>query len=85
MKVLIALEMYDVDEIRKELPKHVPKYAGKTRKYSTTRVQFLIKDHLPMAERIGRRYLLTERQLKWLATRIKPPGRPKKVLANANR
>jgi len=78
MKVLIALEMYDVDEILKELPKHVPKYAGKTRTYSATRVQFLVKKHLPMAERIGRRYIITEKQLKWLAKQIKSPGRPKK-------
>ena len=76
MKVFIALEMYDVDEIRTELAKLRRKPAKY--KYSTKRVQLLIKDHLPMAERIGRRYLLTERQLKWLAKQIGPPGRPKK-------
>jgi len=75
MKVFIALEMYDVDEIQTELAK----FRQKPGKYSSTRVQLLIKQHLPMAERIGRRYLLTERQLKWLATKIGPPGRPKNV------
>ena len=74
MKVLIALEMYDVEEIRTKLAK----LKRKPGKYSTKRVQLLIKEHLPMAERIGRRYLLTERQLKWLGTRIGTPGRPKK-------
>jgi len=74
MKVLIALTMYDVDEICSELAE----LTGKREKYSVKRVQLLIQQHLPMAERIGRRYLLTEAQLKWLATRVRPAKRPKK-------
>ena len=72
MKILIALEMYDTDEICRTLPQ----YTRKKETYSQQRVQVLIKQHLPMAEKIGNRYLLTERQIKWLATKIKDKKRP---------
>lgn len=74
MKVLIALTMYDVDDVCTELAK----LTGKQKKYSPQRVQVLIQQHLPMAERIGKRYLLTERQLKWLSTKVYSIKRPSK-------
>lgn len=73
MKILIALEMYDTDEICRTLSQ----YTKKKETYSQQRVQVLINKHLPMAEKIGRRYLLTERQIEWLATKIEDKKRPK--------
>ncbi len=72
MKILIALEMYDTDEICQTLYK----YTKKKESYSQQRVNVLIKQHLPMAEKISNRYLLTERQIKWLATKIEDKKRP---------
>ena len=72
MKILVALEMYDVEEICQMLASRT----GKKGRYSPSRVQILIKEHLPMAERIGRRYLLTERQIEWLAETVQYKKRP---------
>ena len=72
MALLVALPMYDVDDICGELAKR----RGQPNKpYSRQIVDFWIERELPMAEMIGGRYLLTEGQLNWLATHI---GTPKK-------
>jgi len=64
--------MYDVDDIRLELAKrrHRP-----SNPYSRQIVDFWIKNKLPVAEKIGGQYLLTEGQINWLATQL---GTPKK-------
>ena len=73
MPILIALTMYDVDDVCNELARRT----GKLRPYKRQRVDFLIKKKLPTAQKIGNRYLLTEVELEWLATQIETKKRAK--------
>jgi len=73
MKVLIALSMYDTNDICREL-------ASLTRKhkpYTRTRVDKLIKDKVPTAQKLGNQYYLTEKELSWLAEQIQTKKRPR--------
>ena len=66
MPILVALTMYDVDDVCVELARRT----SKQEPYRRQRVDFLIKRYLPTAQRIGNRYLLTEVEVGWLATKI---------------
>ena len=72
MKVLIALTMYDANDVCKELAK----LTEKRKPYSRARVDFLIKNKLPTAQILGNQYYLTEKELSWLAKQIKTKKRP---------
>ena len=72
MKVLIALTMYDANDICKELAE----LTKKREPYSRARVDFLIKKNLPTAQILGNQYYLTEKELSWLAKQIKTKKRP---------
>ena len=75
MRMLIAIPVYDIEDACAEL-------ATLTRKktnYSRQRVNLLVKKKIQAPIKIGRKYLLTEEQLKLLAEELKPPGRPKKI------
>ena len=68
MKVLIALPMYDTSDVCRELAR----LTGKQQPYSRTRVDFLIKKNVPTAQKLGNRYYLTEKELDWLAEKMRP-------------
>jgi len=72
VKVLIALPMYDVNDICRELAR----LTGKREPYSRTRVDILIKKRLPTAQMLGNQYYLTEKELSWLAKQIQIKKRP---------
>ncbi len=72
MSRLVVLPMYDVDDIRLELANRRQR---PNNPYSRQMVDFWIKNKLPMAEKIGGQYLLTEAQIEWLAEQL---GTPKK-------
>ena len=75
MRTLIALTVYDVDTAREELAKRT----GWHKKYSRQRIDALVKEKIPAPERIGKRYLLTERQLSWLAEELQTKKRRKSI------
>ena len=66
MPVFIALSMYSVSEVCEKLAE----LKGRN-KYKRQQVDDLIKKKLPMAQKIGNRYLLTEAEINWLATQIR--------------
>jgi hypothetical protein len=72
MQRLVVLPMYDIDDIRRELAK---RRGRPDDPYSRQMVDFWVKTKLPMAEKIGGQYLLTEGQIKWLTEQL---GTPKK-------
>lgn len=74
MKVLIALTMYDANDVCKELAK----LTRKREPYSRARVDILIKEKLPTAQMLGNQYYLTEKELAWLSENIQTKKRPKK-------
>ncbi|MCL0072896.1 hypothetical protein M1N91_01565 [Dehalococcoidia bacterium] len=71
MPVLVAITLYPVNEVCDELAKRTGWY----KKYSRQRVQVLIKRHIPAAQKIGKRYYLTEAELTLLATVVKTEKR----------
>lgn len=73
MRVLIALPMYDANDVCVELAKRT----GKREPYSRSRVDILIKEKLPTAQKIGNRYFVTEKEVDWLATKMQLRKRPK--------
>jgi uncharacterized protein (UPF0216 family) len=73
MKVLVALSMYDVNDICRELAN----LTGKSSPYTRARVDKLIKDKLPTAQVLGNQYYITEKELTWLAKQIQTQKRPK--------
>lgn len=73
MPMLIAITVYDVDEVCDELARRT----GKTEKYSRQRIGTLIKQKIPAPQKIGKRYLLTEAELNWLATQLQIKKRRK--------
>ena len=73
MPMLIAITVYDVDEVCDELARRT----GKVGKYSRQRIDSLIKEKIPAPQRIGKSYLLTEAELSWLAAQIQTRKRPK--------
>ena len=75
MRMLIAIQVYDVDEICTELAK----LTGRE-KYSRQRINLLVKQRIPAPIKFGRQYLLTEEQLNFLADELKPSGRPKSIV-----
>jgi uncharacterized protein (UPF0216 family) len=75
MKVLIALSMYDTNDICRELAQKT----NKASPYSRARVDRLIKDKLPTAQMLGKHYYLTEKELNWLAEKIDTKKRPKTI------
>lgn len=72
MSRLVVLPMYDVDDICLEFAR---RRGRPGRPYSRQQVDRWIKNKLPMAEKIGGQYLLTEGQIKWLTEQL---GTPKK-------
>ena len=74
MKVLIALPMYDANDVCKELAR----LTKKREPYSRSRVDVLIKQKLPTAQMLGNQYYLTEKELKWLAENLEIKKRPTK-------
>ena len=75
MRMLIALPVYDVDEVCHKLAK----LTGKPEKYSRQRINVLIKQKIKAPIKIGRQYLLTEARLSFLAKELQSPGRPKTI------
>ena len=75
MPILIALSVYDVDEVCKELAERT----GWHKKYSRQRIHALIKEHTPAACRIGSHYLLTDTELDWIAKNLQANKRHKKT------
>jgi len=73
MKVLIALTMYDVSDICRELAR----LTRKQEPYTRARVDKLIKERLPTAQRLGNQYYITEKELSWLAEQIQTKKRPR--------
>ena len=74
MTRLITIVVYEMTEICAEL-------ARRTRKlddYSRQEVGRLIKHYLPMVEKTGGQYFLTESELSELANRVQSNKRPKK-------
>ena len=67
MPVLIALPMYPVSEICKKLAD----LKKRNKPYDRQVVDDLIKHNLPTAQMIGNRYMLTDIEIEWLATKIK--------------
>jgi len=75
MPRLIAIKVYEVDEVCSELANRT----GKREKYSHTRVIQLIHQYLPTVEKAGRRYFLTDAEIDWLATQIDIERRRKTI------
>ena len=65
--------MYDVNDVCVELATRT----GKRKPYSRSRVDVLIQRKLPMAQKIGNRYFLTEKEVDWLAMKMQLKKRPK--------
>ena len=63
MPMLIAITVYDVDEACDLLAKRT----GWHKKYSRQRLDTLIRETIATPLKSGRRYLLTEAELDWLA------------------
>lgn len=70
MPVFIALPMYPVIEVCEKLAQLKGRH-----KYARQQVDELIKKKLPMAQKIGNRYLLTDCEIEWLATQIRTKKR----------
>jgi len=66
MPVLIALPMYPTEEVCKELAKMKGRH-----RYARQQVGRLIKRKLPTAQKFGNHYMLTDAEIKWLATQIR--------------
>ena len=66
MPVFIALSMYPVSEVCEKLAELKGRH-----KYKRQQVDDLIKKKLPMAQKIGNRYLVTDAEIEWLATQIR--------------
>lgn len=66
MPVFIALPMYSVSEVCQKLAELKGRH-----KYTRQQVDALIKEKLPMAQKIGNRYLLTDAEIEWIATKIR--------------
>ncbi len=75
MRMLMAIPVYDVDEVCIELAK----LTGKPEKYSRQRINILVKEKIQAPMRIGKRYLLTEGQLSWLAEELQTHKRPRTI------
>jgi len=73
MKVLIALSLYDTNDVCIELAT----LTNKRTPYSRTRIDKLIKEKLPMAQMIGNKYYLTDKEIRWLSDEIKTIKRPR--------
>ena len=67
MPVLIALPMYPVSEIREKLADQ----KQRNKPYDRQFVDALIVNEFPTAQKVGNRYMLTDAEIKWLATRIR--------------
>jgi hypothetical protein len=74
MTRLITIVVYDMTEIRAELAKRTDKFDD----YSRQEIARLIKQYLPMVEKTGGRYFLTESELSELANMVQSNKRPKK-------
>jgi len=66
MPVLIALPMYPVSEVREKLAD----LKQRNKPYDRQFVDDLIARELPTAQKVGNRYMLTDIEIEWLATRI---------------
>jgi len=66
MPVLIALPLYPVSEACKKLAD----LKERNKSYDRQTVNAKIKAYLPTAQIIGNRYMLTEEEIEWLATKI---------------
>jgi len=75
MRMLVAIPVYDVDEVCIELAE----LTGKPKKYSRQRINVLIKEKIQAPIRVGRQYLLTEAQLSLLAEELKTNKRPRTI------
>lgn len=73
MPLLIALTLYPMQEICERLAELKDR-----KKYSRQRVALLIKEYVPTAQKIGKKYYLTEEEIKWLALQIGRKKSPKK-------
>ena len=74
MPVFIALSMYSVSEVCEKLAELKGRH-----KYKRQQVDSLIKRKLPMAQKIGNRYLLTDAEIHWLASQIRIKSRHRNI------
>lgn len=81
MPVLIALPMYPVLEVREKLAD----IKQRNKPYDRQFVNDLILRELPTAQKVGNRYMLTDVEIQWLATRIHRVNKTRqKSLTNDN-
>jgi hypothetical protein len=73
MPMLIAITVYDVDEACDLLAERTGWY----KKYSRQRLDELIRERIPTPLKSGRRYLVTEAELDWLAASLQTQKRRK--------
>ncbi len=74
MSVLVALPMYPTEEVCEQLAKMKGRH-----RYARQQVDDLIKRKLPTAQKFGNRYMLTDAEIKWLATQIRVNKRRKLI------
>jgi len=67
MPVLIALPMYPVSEVCEKLAE----IKQRNKAYDRQFVDDLIGRELKTAQKVGNRYMLTDIEIEWLATRIR--------------
>jgi len=67
MPIFIALPMYPVSEVCERLAERT----GFDGVYTRQQVNAWIKKKLPMAQKLGNRYLLTDAEIDWLAMRVR--------------
>ena len=66
MPMLLAITVYSVDDVCKELAERT----GWHKKYSRQNINKLIKRRIPSAQKIGNRYFITEPELNWLVGQL---------------
>ena len=76
MSVLVALQMYPVSEVCEKLAE----LKQRNKVYDRQQVNSNIKKELPTAQKIGNRYMLTDTEIEWLATRIRVTKKRQKIV-----
>lgn len=75
MARLIAILVYDLDEVCQELANRT----GWHKKYSRQRVRDMIQHYLPTVEKVGRSYFLTDSEVNYIADRLERKKRPRTI------
>jgi len=78
MSVLIAIEMYPVSEVCKELAE----LKERDKPYDRQQVDAWILKKLRTAQKIGNQYMLTYTEIEWLSTQIRVNKKRRKIIDN---